>query len=86
MNQNLMTESSKHAREPVELFHFEITPVKKRGKKKFNALVAIVIHLVEHDRRIINPLYQTQSKINQNKDGFNGSDKLVYQPLCLRDN
>ena len=70
----------------MELFHLKSHPSKKEGKKNFNALVAIVIHQVEHDRRIINPLYRTQSKINQNKDGFNGSDKLVYQPLCLRDN
>ena len=46
-------------------------------------MVAIVFHEVEHDRRIINPLYQTQSKINQNKDGFNGSDKLVVPAIVF---
>ena len=64
----------------MELFHLKSRlskKKKKRGKKQFNALVAIVIHLVGHDRRIINPLYQTQRKINQNRDGFNGSNKLV---------
>ena len=59
----------------MEIFHLKSRLSKK--KKQFNALVAIVIHLVGHDRRIINPLYQTQSKINQNRDDFNGSDKLV---------
>ena len=64
----------------MEIFHLKSRlskKKKKRGKKQFNALVAIVIHLVGHDRRIINPLYQTQRKINQNRDGFNGSNKLV---------
>ena len=62
----------------MELFHLKSRLSKKKERKKqFNSLVAIVIHVVGHDRRIINPLYQTQRKINQNRDGFNGSNKLV---------